>query len=628
MTKKQVKISVVVPVYNVREDWLRKAVESLLHQTLEDIEVILVNDGSTDQSPGICDEYADKDPRVRVLHQENRGVGGARNAGLKAASGKYVLFVDADDWIKTMACEKLYQKAEQNGLDVLFCGTIGYWDHLDDYFIYDDFSRLPRSVIEKSLSCNNDEILDHLFSMNTMASSKLLNKDFLLQNNLFFVEKMYFEDTEFFFRFVLRAKRFGFIPDGLHFYRMNVANSIIGSKDDKHFDILRSDECIRNTMQREGVFERLKEAYYNTMICTIYYRYDQIKKEYKKEFKKLIVKHFKRHPLTREELQMLTTGAGKAYGYFMQRSLFLKNLLQESVRRRLTKVRKKKCAKRVRVEYSWDGDDALHNWIFDDIEFTTKKIGQCDLLLSLNAPRRKVKVRAKQAWCLTFEPPVEEVMDIFARFFDRYDKVYTACRSKDHPGIIPKTALSEWWIGKSHYELLNLPLLEKEDHVVWVTSNMSWLEGHRKRLEFLDYVQKNTSFKIYGKGIDPVDSKWKVIRHAKYVLGVENTLAEDYWTEKIADSFLAYAMPVYYGCPNIEKYFPREAIIKIDIEKPEEAIRIIQKAIEDRLWEKNFAAVVQARQMVLNEYWYPRFVMNEMKKIDFDHMHYKKISIP
>lgn len=617
-----------MPVYNVREDWLRKAVESILHQTLQDIEVILVNDGSTDQSPGICDDYAKKDSRVRVLHQENRGVGGARNTGLTAARGKYILFVDADDWIKTMACETLYQKADQDGLDVLFCGTIGYFDQMDDYFIYDDLSILPRSVLEKPFCCHVDEIINHLFRMNTMASSKLFKKDFLLRNDLYFVEKLYFEDTEFFFRFVLRAERFGFVQDGLYFYRMNVANSIMGLKDDKHFDVLRLTAYVKDTLQKEGVFERLREAYYNTMIYTIYYRYDQIKKEYRKKFKKLIVGYFKRNPLTREELQLLTAGAGKAYGYFMSRSFFLKILTQEAICRIRQNIQKKKCKKLVRVEYSWEGKDTLHNWIFDDVQFTTKKIGKCDLLLALNAPRRKVKVKAKQAWCLTFEPPVEEAMNVFAHFFDRYDKVYTACRSKDHRCLIQTTALSEWWIGKSHFALLNLPLLEKEDHVVWVTSNASWLEGHKRRLAFMDYVQKNTPFKIYGKGIDPVDSKWKVYRHAKYVIGVENTLADDYWTEKIADSFLAYAMPIYYGCPNIEKYFPGEAMIKIDIEKPEEAIRIIEKAIDDRLWEKNFAAVVKAREIVLNEHWYPRFVINEMKKIDFDQMTYKKISIP
>ena len=82
-------------------------------------------------------------------------------------------------------------------------------------------------------------------------------------------------------------------------------------------------------------------------------------------------------------------------------------------------------------------------------------------------------------------------------------------------------------------------------------------------------------------------------------------------------------MPIYYGCPNIEKYFPKEAMIKIDIEKPQEAIKIIRKAIEDNLWEKNFDAVVKARNIVLNKFWYPKFVMDEMKIIDFDKLDYK-----
>lgn len=115
------KVSIIVPVYNA-EKYLRECVESVLCQTLSDIELILVDDGSTDSSPTLCDQYAAQDRRVKVIHKPNGRAASARNAGLRAASGEYVAFVDADDWISP----DMYEKMLQTNADVTLCDYVRF----------------------------------------------------------------------------------------------------------------------------------------------------------------------------------------------------------------------------------------------------------------------------------------------------------------------------------------------------------------------------------------------------------------------------------------------------------------------------------------------------------------------
>jgi len=113
-------ISVIVPVYNV-EPYLKKCIESIINQTYNNLEIILVDDGSFDKSGEICDEYASIDSRIKVIHKENGGLSSARNAGINAASGEYLAFVDSDDWIETDMYELLYKSIKENNT-ALSCG--------------------------------------------------------------------------------------------------------------------------------------------------------------------------------------------------------------------------------------------------------------------------------------------------------------------------------------------------------------------------------------------------------------------------------------------------------------------------------------------------------------------------
>lgn len=120
MKTETVDISIIVPIYNIKEEHLRACIESLIGQTYKNIEILLVDDGSPDRCGAICDEYAQQDSRICVIHQQNRGVSVARNAGIESAVGKYLIFVDGDDWLEFDCCERMRCEIERHGTDIVF----------------------------------------------------------------------------------------------------------------------------------------------------------------------------------------------------------------------------------------------------------------------------------------------------------------------------------------------------------------------------------------------------------------------------------------------------------------------------------------------------------------------------
>ena len=139
--KNKAAISVVIPVYNV-EQYLCECLNSVVNQTFSDLEIIIVDDGSTDGSGKICDEYAEKDSRIQVIHKENGGLGNARNVGMDAADGKYIVFLDSDDYWDLSAMEKLFQEAEKNSVQVLAFSAEPFFDGIkerDNYLKYEHF---------------------------------------------------------------------------------------------------------------------------------------------------------------------------------------------------------------------------------------------------------------------------------------------------------------------------------------------------------------------------------------------------------------------------------------------------------------------------------------------------------
>jgi len=203
-------ISVVVPVYNVEKE-LPRCVESILNQSHADLELILVDDGSPDSCPAMCDSYGQADSRVKVVHKPNGGLSSARNAGLKCALGDYILFVDSDDYLELDACERLYASAVELDADIVAgemneCRENGIIErrhtNLDEHRAY-----TPADFIVTCLQ---------RWEWYAPACLNLCKRSFLFQNELFFKEGILHEDMEYQPRLFLKAKRVGYVSG--HFY--------------------------------------------------------------------------------------------------------------------------------------------------------------------------------------------------------------------------------------------------------------------------------------------------------------------------------------------------------------------------------------------------------------------------
>ena len=229
-----IKFSVVIPVYNV-ERYLDQCVKSVLSQSFENYEIILVDDGSTDSSGKMCDGYANEDNRIKVVHKQNGGLSSARNAGLHAASGDYVLFLDSDDyWTDGEMFSKLYSEIENTEADVI---------------AYNFFKLHEKNgVIEKKDFCainlTGDKARDvRTLLIGTLYSSsacfKCIKLSLIHDNGIYFEEGKFSEDVEWSARILILAKRFACVNEGFYVYRQR-ARSISHTISDKNIDDLQN----------------------------------------------------------------------------------------------------------------------------------------------------------------------------------------------------------------------------------------------------------------------------------------------------------------------------------------------------------------------------------------------------
>ncbi|MGN8922567.1 glycosyltransferase family 2 protein [Lachnospiraceae bacterium HCP28S3_F9] len=260
-------VTVIIPVYNV-EMYLPLCINSILKQTYQNLEIILIDDGSTDDSPGICDTYALKDNRIKVIHQQNQGAAVARNTGLENATGEYIVFVDSDDFINEKMIEKLYIALKQTDSDLSICN-----------FKYT--SENGKEIDLKETDIKNEvlyteEIIDKLFQNNNCGYIVIWNKMYKkdLWKQIRYPVGVIYEDEAVIHHIFSKCKKVATISDELYYYRQ-VSGSIMHSeRNEKNLDkyLALADRLMffKNTVNKENI-RKLAYQYWYHYLDDYYY---------------------------------------------------------------------------------------------------------------------------------------------------------------------------------------------------------------------------------------------------------------------------------------------------------------------------------------------------------------------
>jgi len=265
-----------------------------------------------------------------------------------------------------------------------------------------------------------------------------------------------------------------------------------------------------------------------------------------------------------------------------------------------------------------------------DFQFVINKEGECDIVIVFEYAKHDIHVKCapENLWLWSMEPPDEE-WEWLRKGFKYFSKIVTIDENLQHKKIINNQLAIPWQIEKS-YDKLNIEnyFSHKKKALSFITSNYDRRKGHRVRLKFLKKIQGRLSFDLWGRGFNPLDDKSEGLIPYKYTIVAENSQYKNYWSEKLADAFLCGCLPIYYGCPNINEYFPEESLIKIDIKKPAEAIKIINCAIKNGEWEKRRHLIEEARKKILNQYQFFNVLLDLLQKHGISKSEKQEIFIP
>ncbi|MBC2581550.1 glycosyltransferase [Clostridium sp. DJ247] len=253
------KVSIIVPIYNVMQ-YLEQCLDSILLTDFQDYEIICVNDGSTDKSLDILNRYHEKyREKIKIINKKNGGLSDARNVGIENAKGKYIGFVDSDDWIKRDMFKKMYEVAESGNFDIVICPYVE---------VYDKYNKIIMDKADKYQLLHEPPVWNKLF-----------RRDLFNEYNIRFSKNLWYEDNEVTYKMLLVAKKVTFINEPMYYYRKNRKGSIMNSqKSNKIYDIYLIGDKLYN-------FHNQLE-YRNCQLMQIEYLF--IKNVFMRQFKKII----------------------------------------------------------------------------------------------------------------------------------------------------------------------------------------------------------------------------------------------------------------------------------------------------------------------------------------------------
>lgn len=278
----------------------------------------------------------------------------------------------------------------------------------------------------------------------------------------------------------------------------------------------------------------------------------------------------------------------------------------------------------IRIIKNWDKPDIfrqtpknLGNW--ENFHFTYETKEECDYVIVFNYSSKDVRlsVPRENIWCIMQEPPNE-----YFRYRHKANRVYFRVFTQDNSlkgeRYIHSQPALPWHVDKSYDSLKKCKLANKPLKLSCITSNKRDFQGQRQRMEFLEKVKEKLPIDIFGKGINPIKDKWDGLYPYQYSLAIENFSGPNYWSEKLADCFLAWTMPIYYGCTNIDDYFPKDSLVKIDINDPS-VFKKIKEIISSDLWKKRREKIAYARELILEKYQFFPFISEKIKNWEKRH---------
>lgn len=276
----QIKVSVIIPVYNA-EEYLRQCLDSVMGQTLREIEILCVDDGSEDKSGEILREYQAKDKRIRILKQKNAGAGAARNRGLKQARGEYLSFLDADDFFEEDMLKAAYEKAKASRAQIIVFGSDWYREDLRQ------FQSVSWTIRKEALPpyrpMNYQTFTENVFKVFVgWAWDKLFERSFVTENELEFQEQRTSNDLLFVFSAIVLAERVEVVERILAHQRRNNPNSLSNTREKSWYCFYDALLALRDNLQKYGLYRELQQDYINYALHFSLWNLETIKGEKKK----------------------------------------------------------------------------------------------------------------------------------------------------------------------------------------------------------------------------------------------------------------------------------------------------------------------------------------------------------
>ena len=254
-------ISVIIPVYNIQQH-LRECLDSVLGQSYPHLQVICVDDGSTDESPAILAEYAQKDPRVQVIRQQNAGPGAARNTGLEAATGEYVIFLDSDDWFEPDFLEQMVDTAQREGADVAICRAVEF-DTNSGRELPSEWM-MKKQYLPGKLAFAPQEMADHLFQFTYgMPWDKFYRRELLTSSGIRYPALKNSEDLAFVYPTLLAAKRIAVVDEVLIHHRINRMASVSNSRCGQPEAPYEAFQIVKEYLEQHQLMDTYRRSFLN-----------------------------------------------------------------------------------------------------------------------------------------------------------------------------------------------------------------------------------------------------------------------------------------------------------------------------------------------------------------------------